>query len=215
MKKYIRRNLIDEHIVKSQGILHVGAHRGQEASKYYSMKKSVFWVEAMPNTYQQLIENIKIYENQRAVCALVSSEDEKVYNFNISNNMEGVSSSIFKFGSFSNGDASLWPELNLTMVNTIELKSKKIDTLINENSLDVTQYDFWVIDVQGAELLALQGAEQSISKCNFILAEVSQGEVYQNGVLYPELKNFLMSKGFVPAYEPKKIHDDVLFLRTK
>jgi hypothetical protein len=81
--------------------------------------------------------------------------------------------------------------------------------------LDVTQYDFWVIDVQGAELLALQGAEQSISKCNFILAEVSQGEVYQNGVLYPELKNFLMSKGFVPAYEPKKIHDDVLFLRTK
>ena len=135
------------------------------------------------------------------------------HSFNVSNFKEGVSSSIFEFGDYSSGKNSLWPTLNLTMIDKLELTSTTIDSLVTNNNIDVSQYDFWILDLQGAELVALKGAEKAIEKCKFILAEISQDEVYKNGVLYPDLKRFLEAKGFFPLYESKKIHDDVLFVR--
>ena len=35
---------------------------------------------------------------------------------------------------------------------------KKIDTLFIENKIDANQYNHWVMDLRGGELLALKGA---------------------------------------------------------
>ena len=45
----------------------------------------------------------------------------------------------------------------------------------------VENYDHWVIDVQGSELLFLKGAEKSLSRCRSIYIEVSNDQIYQNG----------------------------------
>jgi FkbM family methyltransferase len=204
---------LNEYIIKSTGVLHLGAHTGQEAGYYHSLNKSVVWVEAMPNIFKQLSENISQYQNQQAINALISDLDDQMYNFNVSNNWDGVSSSIFEFGDYGSGKNSLWPDLNLTMINQIQLTSTKLDSLFEKNNIDSRNYDFWVLDLQGAELLALKGADDSIEYCKTIYVEISQEEVYKNGVLYIELKNFLDTKGFYPIYEPKEIHDDVIFIR--
>jgi FkbM family methyltransferase len=204
---------LNEYIIKSTGVLHLGAHTGQEAGFYHSLNKSVVWVEAIPNVFKQLTENISQYHNQEAINALITDLDDQIYNFNVSNNWNGVSSSIFEFGDYGSGENSLWPSLNLTMVNQIQLTSIKLDSLFEKNNIDSKNYDFWVIDLQGAELLALKGSDNSIKNCNMIYAEISQKEVYKNGVLYKELKNFLNDKGFHPLNEPNEIHDDVLFIR--
>lgn len=213
MKKGLRKNLVNEYIKKANGVLHLGAHAGQEAANYHSLNKPVVWVEAMPHVFDRLVKNVSQYHNQKAICALITDFDNEKYTFNISNNVDGVSSSIFEFGDYSSGKNSLWPELNLNMINKIELTSTKLDSLFEKNNIESKNYDFWVIDLQGAELLAMKGADVSINNCKTIYVEISQEEVYKNGVLYPELKRFLNSKGFVALYEPKKIHDDVLFVR--
>ena len=213
MKKQMRRNIINEHISKSTGVFHLGAHVGQEAENYFNLNKSVIWVEAMPHVHEKLISNIEKFHNQQAFCALITDKDNQQYTFNVSNFKEGVSSSIFEFGDYSSGKNSLWPTLNLTMIDKLELTSTTIDSLVTNNNINVSQYDFWILDLQGAELVALKGAEKSIEQCRFILGEISQDEVYKNGVLYPDLKRFLETKGFFPLYESKKIHDDVLFVR--
>lgn len=213
MKKAFRRNIINEHISKSTGVLHLGAHAGQEAGSYFNLNKSVIWVEAIPHVYEKLVCNIEKFNNQQAFCALITDTDNQSYTFNVSNNTGGVSSSIYEFGDYSSGKNSLWPGLNLTMVDKIDLISITLDTLALKNNFNTAQYDFWVLDLQGAELLALKGAEQSIKNCKYILSEISQAEVYKNGVLYSDLKRFLEAKGFFPLYEPKKIHDDVLFVK--
>ena len=67
---------------------------------------------------------------------LITDFDNEKYTFNISNNVDGVSSSIFEFGDYSSGKNSLWPELNLNMINKIELTSTKLDSLFEKNNIE-------------------------------------------------------------------------------
>ena len=171
--------LINE-VYNSTGIIHMGAHRGGEAPIYDWFQKKVIWIEANPKIFNDLNQNIQEYYNQKAYNYLLSNVDNELKEFNISNN-DGASSSIFKFGNLSVGNESQWKERNLKMVNVIKLKSISLDTFVEENKIDIELYNHWVLDLQGAELLVLNGAENSLKKCKSIFIEVSQGEVYKDG----------------------------------
>jgi hypothetical protein len=58
-------------------------------------------------------------------------------------------------------------------------------------NVDIKDFTHWVIDVQGAELLVLQGAGDLISYCKSITIEVSSRETYLGGVKHLELKDYL------------------------
>lgn len=214
-KKNDRFAYLDQYLRISKGIMHLGAHLGQEAEYYSSLDKPILWIEAIPNIYARLIENIKNFNNQTALNALLTDKDNILHTFNISNYLDGVSSSIFEFGKYSEGEKSLWPKHKLHMVDKIDLLSVRLDTLLEANKIDVSRYNFWIVDLQGAELLALKGAERSLKNCDMLYTEVSLDEVYKDGVLYPELVSFLSSQNFIPAFEPTKIHDDVLFIKRQ
>lgn len=202
------------HVLKNcKGVLHLGGHLGQEANEYASFRKPVIWIEALESLYLDLCHNISKFNNQRALCALLSDTDDQEKTFHISNNQRGASSSIFDFDTYANGEKSLWPNLNLEMIDSLVLKTKTLDTLFIENSISVENFDFWILDLQGSELLALKGADKSIKSCNAILVEISTEPVYRGGVLWPEIKEWLEDKGFKPNRQPKSIHDDILFLR--
>ena len=198
---------------KSSGILHLGAHLGQEAPIYAQQQKNVIWVEAQPEIFEQLATKLLNFPNQIAFCALLGDLDGKEATFNIANFYNGVSSSIYNFGPYANGAETLWPELGLSMVKKLTLPMIRLDSLLKKNQVDASNYDFWILDLQGAELLALHGAGTDIGKCNAIYSEVSTVEVYQGGVLWSELKSFLQTNGFIPLWEPELPHDDVLFVK--
>ena len=99
------------------------------------------------------------------------------------------------------------------MTETIKLKSIKLDTLLNANNINPNNYDHWIIDLQGAELLALIGGENSLKFCNSIYIEVSRKNFYENGVIWDELKNWLNKRNFFSTREPTKDEEDILFLR--
>ena len=190
----------------SKGILHMGAHRGTESAVYDWFHKKTLWIEANPKIYTDLKNNINIYINQKAYNILLHEFDNEVFSFNISNN-DGASSSIYNFGAESLKD-------NLEMVETIKLKSKKIDTFFLQESIQAKDYDFWVMDIQGAELPVLKGAQKSLESCNFIYVEVSSGDFYKNGTQWSELKNFLKKKNFENQWEPQDKHKDILFKKN-
>jgi FkbM family methyltransferase len=204
---------IREHQARATGILHLGAHTGQEREVYRELGKPVVWVEANPRVFPALQSNIASIPGQSALCALLGDVDGREEMFHISNNFDGVSSSIYPFGEYAVGEKSLWPELNLQMVTTLTLPMVRLDTLLAANQVDVAAYDFWVLDLQGSETVALAGAERSLPHCRCLLAEVSEKEIYQGGPTCRELERFLADQGFAPAWEPHQPHDDVLFLR--
>jgi FkbM family methyltransferase len=61
-------------------------------------------------------------------------------------------------------------------------------------TIDVLQ-----IDVQGAELLVLEGAKEMIFRTKAVFLEVSmEAELYANSATWSELTDFLISRGFQP-----------------
>ena len=202
-----------KYMLESSGILHLGGHRGTEAAVYDWFNKKVLWVEAIPFLFQELTDNIKKHYNQKAVCAVVGDKDNSEVNFYVSNS-DGSCSSIYDFSeNVKNG--TLWGDRKFKMNSVLKLKMKKIDTLFNENKIDANNYNHWVMDLQGGELLALKGATNSIKYCKSISIEISKKEYYSGGAQWPDIKNFLEIEKFTLIKEPKHDNTEVLFVRAK
>ena len=95
----------------------------------------------------------------------------------------------------------------------MKLKTIKLDTLLNSNNIDPKQYNHWIIDLQGSELIALKGAENSLKFCESIFVEVSKVKFYENGVIWDELKKWLNERNFYSTKEPNKDEEDILFVK--
>ncbi|HEX6827491.1 MAG TPA: FkbM family methyltransferase [Burkholderiales bacterium] len=209
----IRAALLEQYRRRSTGILHLGAHLGQEARDYAALSKPVLWVEALPPIHARLAKHLEKFPGQRALCALLGDRNGIQQTFHISNNGDGISSSMFEFGDYASGDQSLWPKLKLAMVDSVTLPTIRLDTLLQDNEIDGRNLDFWVLDLQGAELLALLGCGDLLAHCRALYVEVSTVEVYRGGVLWSELRHWLERRGFDPLWEPGRPHDNVLFIR--
>jgi FkbM family methyltransferase len=200
LEEEIKNNLVKA----STGILHIGAHFGQEAQFYSNQKKDVIWIEALPQVYERLLENIKPYDNQIAICAMLGANKKESQEINLSNN-DFSASSIFKIHPES-GFA------NVEFSKSIDLPMNTLDNLAKD--YDFSKYNLWILDVQGAELLVLKGAQDNLKFCKFLIVEASTRDVYIGGVEYSELKNYLERNDFFPVWEPlENEHTDIPFMR--
>ena len=186
---------------QSRGILHIGAHEGQEAQTYSDLSKSVIWVEAIPFYFEKLQKNIARHPNQSAWNCLLASEcTESRAFFTTSNNSE--SSSIYPLATNEYWDG-------LKNSETIQLPSKRLDCLFTP--VELKDMDYWIVDVQGAEIDVLKGAGQLLSLCNYLQVEISQEEFYVGGAQFTDLRKFLESKSFFPIWLPSRPHEEVIF----
>lgn len=173
-----------------KGVIHVGAHIGQERSLYAQYRLKVLWVEPIPELFAALSENISAMPDQRAVRALVTDFDDKMYSFYVTNN-EGKSSSIFSLSLHKD----VWPEV--AEQKTIQMTSVTLPTLLATERLDSSDYDALVLDTQGSELMVLKGAESMLRSFSFIKTEVADFAAYEGGCQLPEMESYLTQLGFV------------------
>jgi FkbM family methyltransferase len=206
-------DIVINTIKSSTGIFHLGAHRGEGAPVYEWFGKKVIWVEANPIIFQDLKDNLIKHKEQKAYQALLHNKDNEKIDFYLSSN-DYASSSIFEFGELSVGPKSLWSNKNLKYVSKKILITTTIDTLVSKNSIDIQNYNYWVMDLQGAELLSLNGAHRSLDFCKFLYIEVSNGQVYKNGAQWTDVKSFLEKKGFNAMSELDKNHSNILFIKN-
>ena len=174
------------------------------------------WVEACPLFEGPIKKNLQDKPDQiYRICALSDTSGKKKV-FNISNNREGVSSSFYDFGK----DVDiLWPKTNLYHVNSVSVKTKTLDNLIDEESywISTKQPRALLIDVQGAELDVLRGSVGSLWRFDIIQIETSAVNVYENGNTRDPVIKLLSQNGF----ELKEIieqvpgHGDLIFERLQ
>ena len=195
-------------MIKSNGILHLGAHRGNEAEVYNWFGKKTIWFEAIPHIYDQLKDNLYFYSDQKAFLALLGDEDDIEKDFFISSN-DSAASSVFNFSN--NVIEKGWDGRKIYMKKKIKLKMSKLDTILKKYNISAEEYNHWIVDLQGAELLAFKGAEDSLKRCNSISVEVSKVNYYKGGVLWEELADWLNKKKFFQVASPEKNHTEILF----
>jgi FkbM family methyltransferase len=171
-----------------RGVIHVGANRGQQRFYYAAIGADVFWIEADPSVYEDLLSNIAPWSpRQRAICGLVTETDGEECILNIANN-EGLSSSVLPFG----GHKRIWKDVDY--VDQIRLVGQTLPTLLKAE--DPTKYDALVMDTQGTELMILRGATNILSAFDRIRIEAADFEVYLDCARADEITAFMREHDF-------------------
>ena len=169
------------------GSFHIGAHECEEIHFYNQLglrPENVVWIDAITSKVNEATKRgiPNVYN------AVITDKDDEEIIFNVSNNVQ--SSSVLEFGTHSHEHP--W----VVYVDKIKLKSITIDTFFERNNIDASIYNFWNFDIQGAELMALKGATQSIKHAKAIYLEVNEKELYKNCGLITEIDTFLLQYNF-------------------
>ncbi|NEQ35516.1 MAG: FkbM family methyltransferase [Okeania sp. SIO3I5] len=177
-----------ENSINPKGVIHVGAHEGPENSYYQKMGlKKILFIEANPVVFERLKNRVASYPNVKAVNYAISNVNGTV-DLHITSNEQ--SSSILPLKKHQ----EIYP--NIKETHQVKVESKKLDTLLPELKLNPSDYNILNIDIQGAELLALQGATNWLRNVDAINTEVNYEELYEGCVLIDELDEFLDRNGF-------------------
>jgi len=211
-------NYFKQNKVNVDGVLHVGAHRGEEIYDYESMgAKNVVWVEPVPELFKEMetfLTKTQCSVTSHAFEYAVSDVDHDNVDFHLyygpdagfMRGNKGCSSLLKAKGRFES-----WHQ------ETIQVETITIDTLLTENDFKYSDFQLLNLDVQGAEFLALKGASEVLNHVKYVTTEATwQNPDYVGNVMYDELKSFLESKGFIETEIINHGPDwgDVLFVRS-
>jgi FkbM family methyltransferase len=172
------------------GVIHIGAHFGEENGVYNQLKiNNRTYFEPNSKNFDILKQNIGSKYN--LINKALGNENKKMTMFVESAN-SGQSNSLLK------------PALHLYQYPHIQFtETEEVDMVrIDDMGLDLSDYNFINIDVQGYELEVFKGAEKTLNGIDYIMSEINRDEVYENCARIEELINFLS------PYEFKLVETD-------
>ncbi len=173
--------------VTPRGVVHVGAHQGEEFAAYtrHGIRRIVA-VEANPRWAAFLRERSPDIDVIEAAVSDRDGQAELLIHTSRSGSEEPAS--LLPLGEF--GD--IVPSLRTDRSETV--RAVRLDTLYADGEL--AGCDFLNIDIQGAELQALQGAELFLREACAVLTETNVIEMYAGGATEAEIDSFLTARGF-------------------
>lgn len=167
-----------------KGIIHVGAHTCEEEPIYKKMNvKNIVWVEAITQVANFISDGKRTVINE-----IISDVDGQDVEFKITNNIQ--SSSILNLKLHK----EFYPDILVSSV--ISGKTISLDTMIDKYNININNYDFLNMDIQGAEYLALKGFVKNLDKIKYIYTEANIEELYEGCGLLPDIIEFLTDYGF-------------------
>jgi len=181
------KQILAEKNIHITGALHIGAHECEELDAYKSLGLNLadlIWIDAIPS-------KVKMMTNRgipNVYSAVITDTDDTDVVFNVSNFTQ--SSSVLDFGTHS------YEYPGIVYVDKIHQKSMTIDTFFKRHNLDASNYNLWNFDIQGAELMALKGASESIQFAKAIYLEITETELYIGCGLVSDIDAFLSQYGF-------------------
>ena len=183
------KNCINLYNINIRGILHIGSHDCEELPFYTKElainANNIIWIDAADTKVKEARE--KGIPN--VFNALITDNDDDILMFNTAN--DSSSSSVFEFKTHS----IIYPEIVYNEHNPI--KTLTIDSFFVRNKINSYNFNFWNLIIQGAELLALKGARESIIFVDVIITKIFTEEMYSGCALLKDIDTILNECGFV------------------
>ncbi len=184
------------------GVIHVGGHHGQECHSYLQFgMEHICIFEPVPSHFKIMKEQVDDTRVRMFNVALGSKRDTTTINIS---DFEGENAHLYKGMSSS----ILQPKKHLEQyehikfTETLPVEVHTLNDFSVENNIQVNDYDFMNIDVQGYELEVLRGATNFLPNMKYIYTEVNRDEVYENCPMVEDIDNFLHDYGF------KRLHTE-------
>lgn len=174
-------DLVKQFNLKIKGIIHVGAHYGQEYDAYVAAGvQNIAFIEPCKAAFSILSaklagkSGIKLFN-----CALGSSKG--VATMNVEKANTGMSNSLLK----PKKHLEQYPDIQF--VDTEQVQVEVLDLL----HLDIKQYNLLYMDVQGYELEVLKGAKYWLEKIEYVYTEINREELYEGCARVEQLDAYL------------------------
>lgn len=199
----IDKQIIEKYLNYTNGFfIEVGGNDGITQSNTAYLEFNLQWngllIESIPTKYNQMVMN---RPNSICVNTCLSNEDDLVVEFNDVNLMSFV-----KGSRKTQENEQIWINDGESCQGIkslkYEVKTKKLQTILNQ--YNITNIDFFSLDVEGYELTVLQGLNFDLIRPKFILIECTHKE---------EIFQFMEQIGY-DVIDKFVIHD-YLFLDRK
>jgi FkbM family methyltransferase len=177
-------------LIEASPLIHVGAHLVQERSEYQDLGfEPVLWFEVQPEIAVKAQKILETFDFQELRNVGLWSEAGIELDLFVAGH-EGSSSSLLEPYLISASHPEVFCELSYCV---------KTSTLDLETTKSHVAYKVLVLDVQGAELEVLKGAEQTLRNVHYVFSEISTLELYRNNTRISELCQYLEKNGFLFA----------------
>lgn len=186
-----------------KGIIHVGAHHGEELSEYV----------------KNGIQDIVVFE-PLSECFDVLAQKVMNLNANVEGHQVALGSvpgtaTMYLSDNEKQSSSILKPKVHLTHHPHVKFdgtEEVEVDMLDN---FDTKDYNFLNMDVQGYELEVLKGAKETLKHVDYVYCEVNRDEVYEGNAYVEELDEFLSAYGMerVETSWEGQIWGDALYIR--
>lgn len=167
-----------------KGIVHIGAHYGEEIQEYVDNGiKKIIVFEPLAKNFDVLYERLKDINADIEGHQIALGSKKGTAVMHLSSN-EYQSSSILK------------PKQHLELhPNVIFDGTEEVQVDILDN-YDIGNCNFINIDVQGYELEVFKGAKETLNKIDYVYCEVNRDQVYEDNALIEEIDEFLSKYEF-------------------
>lgn len=169
-----------------RGIIHVGAHVGQEYDDYNSFFYKdipIHWFEPQRDVFENLVRNLR------------SCNNNYFYNFGL-----GSSHGTIPFwrdrGNEGQSSSFSQPEKHNEIYPHITFESHEFLDVRTLDTFNITEANVLVLDVQGFELEVLKGSIGTLDFIDHVFCEVNSDKIYSDSPSVDELNSFLSERGF-------------------
>ena len=181
--------LYKKYNIPVKGVIHIGAHEGGELKAYRQIGvPKVLFIEANPKVYSVLQQNMYCENDVKTICAAISN---RTGTCNLHVTSMDQSSSILPLKHH----LVVYPDIVET--ECIKVPCFTLDDLFDTLEDYPHDFNFINIDIQGAELMAFQGAGDFLENhIEAINTEVNYKEMYEGCALKNDIDFFLKQFGF-------------------
>lgn len=173
------KSLLTKYNPSITGIIHVGAHYAEEHGDYVAAGvRNIVYIEACKEHVEKLRERTwpeSVIIIHSALADYVGTAEMHVERSN-----QGQSNSLLKPGTHTKH----YPGIKFEEKEVVSVT--KMDILIFNG-----RYNFLNLDVQGAELMVLKGATETLKSVDYIYTEVNKEQVYEGAAMVEDIDSFL------------------------
>jgi FkbM family methyltransferase len=177
-------------------VVEVGARDCRETLGFHTLfpQSAIYAFECNPATLPRCREAVRDLQGVTLIENAVSNKSGPVNFFAIDQQQTRTGVADGNPGASSLFEASGKFELETYVQREVSVVATTLEEFMRERG--VAGIDLLWMDIQGAELMALQGLGPRLADVKLIHLEVEFVEIYRGQPLFPEVRNYLQGRGF-------------------